>query len=56
MQVAFADLMQFYRNASHVILMSKKDPNPRVVYEGLACNLPFVTSRNVTLPAALEVR
>ncbi|KAK9810491.1 hypothetical protein WJX72_011534 [[Myrmecia] bisecta] len=53
-QVGFPELMQYYRNASHILLMSKKDPNPRVVYEGLACNLPFVASTNVTLPDSIK--
>lgn len=55
MQVAIDALMSTLKTSSKLVLMSRADPNPRVIYEGLACNLPFAVSTNVVLPREIMV-
>ena len=46
-------LISYYKKADALVLFSRSDPSPRVVFEGLVHNLPFLISSTVTLPPAL---
>ena len=46
-------LSQLLRASDGLVLLSKADPSPRAVFEGLYFNLPFFISQHVELPAAV---
>jgi len=49
------EMADFYATSRAVVLTSEVDCNPRVIYEGLFTDTPFLTTEAARIPTQLEI-